>query len=275
VSSPSFGRSLLAAICSDCVMKTTVAVSIISAIFICNGCGTTLSQPAYYDGVSKYLSLSPHKASAICLGNEHIFYSWGLKNAELAKVNVLDNCSNGKNTNGGTLQNLVGRPIEGSPETCNDCQLLYLDDDEVFDAPKYYELRDAEGAAQSAALVGAMTQFGMAAATHGVGSSPSYQPSTVSRASINAPNASGSGTPAMTTQTYSTASGGSPPMCPNLYCDETGGAHHINCCNQPVTYTNTFGHICGDPMSEFNTPADLWRSWYFNNRGPMSSWPRC
>lgn len=72
---------------------------------------------------------------------------------------------------------------------------------------------------------------------------------------------------------YASTSG--PPMCPHLYCDETGGAHHINCCNQPVTYTNTFGHTCGDPMSEYNTPADRWRGWYFNNRGSMSNWPGC
>jgi hypothetical protein len=142
------------------MMKTIIYVLAVAAVSMCNGCTRLVFQrPAYYQLLANYLGRPTHKAVAICLSTMDLVAVFGEDTVERAKVTALNRCSL-MNPNAGDT---VLSPLR-STLLCNDCQLTYVDDEEMFDPAKYYELRDAQGQAESAALFGAMTKLGVTAA---------------------------------------------------------------------------------------------------------------
>jgi hypothetical protein len=145
--------------------KIICALSIVT-VYICSSCVTTRRwielTPVYYHGVANYLNNgAPHKAMAICLSNGNITMISGDETVNLAQIAVVDACSTG----------IAG---EQRFPTCNDCQLVYVDGEQMFDPVKYYEIKKeqalnavAQEQAENTAMLGALTELGVAAGATG------------------------------------------------------------------------------------------------------------
>jgi hypothetical protein len=108
---------------------------VILALLLVSGCATTLDSQKYDNVVTQYNQRLPHKAMVVCLSSFNFSMATNVISAAYAKDQALNACT----------------------ETCKDCQLVYVDFDQVYDPKSYackknYNTGMAVGVASIAAI---------------------------------------------------------------------------------------------------------------------------